>query len=172
VPAVLRIAASTSSQSGQSLGRYVGQLSGPLRPVGAYLAEMVDSLPRDMALFMLHTAVLDRFSAPLCQAVTQQKSSRELLDSIASRQLLLVPLDHDGRWYRYHTLLTAHLRQRLEAERGRPGPGRGILALCSGRPIADGPNDVPCYARRIPGPAGTDYRRQADSFPSGEDSHS
>jgi hypothetical protein len=26
-----------------------------LRPVGAYLAEMVDNLPRDMALFMLVT---------------------------------------------------------------------------------------------------------------------
>jgi LuxR family transcriptional regulator, maltose regulon positive regulatory protein len=118
-PAVLRIAASTSSQSGRSLGQYVGQLSGTLRPVGAYLAEMVDSLPRDMALFMLHTAVLDRFCAPLCQAVTQHKSSREFLDSIANRQLLLVPLDHDGRWYRYHALLTGYLRQRLEAEQGR-----------------------------------------------------
>jgi LuxR family maltose regulon positive regulatory protein len=79
---------------------------------------MVDNLSRDMALFMLHTAVVDRFSAPLCQAITQDKSSREFLDSIANRQLLLVPLDHDGRWYRYHTLLTAYLRQRLEAEVG------------------------------------------------------
>jgi LuxR family maltose regulon positive regulatory protein len=32
--------------------------------------------------------------------------------------LLLVPLDHDGRWYRYHTLLSAYLAQRLEAELG------------------------------------------------------
>jgi LuxR family transcriptional regulator, maltose regulon positive regulatory protein len=34
------------------------------------------------------------------------------------RQLLLVPLDQEGRWYRYHPLLGGHLRQRLEAEHG------------------------------------------------------
>jgi hypothetical protein len=34
----------TSSQSGQNLGQYIGQLSGTSRPIGAYLAEMVDGL--------------------------------------------------------------------------------------------------------------------------------
>jgi LuxR family transcriptional regulator, maltose regulon positive regulatory protein len=115
-PAALRIVASTFSQSGQNFGQYVRQLTGTLRPIGAYLAEMIDSLPRSMSLFMLRIAVLDKFSAPLCQAVTQDTSSQELLESIARRQLLLVPLDHDGRWYRYHTLMTAYLRQRLEAK--------------------------------------------------------
>jgi LuxR family transcriptional regulator, maltose regulon positive regulatory protein len=117
-PAALRIVASTSSQSGQNFGQYVRQLSGTLRPIGAYLAEMVDGLPRDMARFMLRTAVLDKFSAPLCQAVTEDTSSQDFLESIARRQLLLVPLDHEGRWYRYHALMTAYLRQRLEAELG------------------------------------------------------
>jgi len=106
-PAALRIAASTSSQSGQNFGEYVRQLSGTLRPIGAYLAEMVDGLPQDLALFMLRTAVLDRFSASLCQALTQDTASRRFLESIASRQLLLVPLDHNGRWYRYRALMTA-----------------------------------------------------------------
>ena len=117
-PAVLRIVAATSSQSKQNFSQYVRQLSATLRPIGAYLAEMVDGLPRDMALFMLRTAVLDRFSADLCKAVTQHKSSGEFLESIANRQLLLVPLDRDGRWYRYHHLLSAYLRHRLEAELG------------------------------------------------------
>ncbi len=117
-PAVLRIVAATSSQSKQNFSQYVQQLSATLRPIGAYLAEMVDGLPRDMALFMLRTAVLDRFSADLCKAVTQHKSSGEFLESIANRQLLLVPLDRDGRWYRYHHLLSAYLHHRLEAELG------------------------------------------------------
>jgi LuxR family maltose regulon positive regulatory protein len=117
-PAVLRIVAATSSQSGQNFSQYVRQLSATLRPIGAYLAEMVDGLPADMALFMLRTAVLDRFSADLCKSVSQHKSSGEFLESIANRQLLLVPLDRDGRWYRYHHLLSAYLRHRLEAELG------------------------------------------------------
>jgi ATP/maltotriose-dependent transcriptional regulator MalT len=117
-PAVLRIAASISAQSGQSLGRYVQQLSGTLRPIGAYLDEMMDGIPREVALFMLRTAVLDRFCAPLCQAVTQHRLSGDLLELIANRQLLLVPLDRDGSWYRYHALLSAHLREKLAAELG------------------------------------------------------
>lgn len=137
-PAVLRITASISSQSGQNLGHCAGQLSGTLRPIGAYLAEMLDGIPRDMALFMLRTAVLDRFSAPLCQAVTQHKSSRDFLESIANRQLLLVPLDHDGSWYRYHTLLSAYLRRRLEftgehrtgTPRRNYGPKRSSIHRC------------------------------------------
>ena len=120
-PAVLRIVAATSSQSKQNFSQYVRELSATLRPIGAYLAEMVDGLPRDMALFMLRTAVLDRFSADLCKAVTQHKSSGEFLESIVDRQLLLVPLDRDGRWYRYHHLLSAYLRHRLEAELGEEG---------------------------------------------------
>jgi ATP/maltotriose-dependent transcriptional regulator MalT len=117
-PAGLRIAASTFSQSGKNFGQYVRQLSGTLRPIGAYLAELVDVLPREMTQFMLRVAVVDKFCAPLCQAISQQKSSQDLLDWIANRQLLMIPLDHEGRWYRYHTLQLEYLRQRLEAELG------------------------------------------------------
>ena len=117
-PAVLRIVAATSSQSEQNFGEHVRQLSATLRPIGTYLAEMVDGLPGDLAPFMLRTAVLDKFSADLCKAVTQHNLSGEFLESIANRQLLLVPLDRDGRWYRYHHLLSAYLSQRLEAELG------------------------------------------------------
>jgi LuxR family maltose regulon positive regulatory protein len=31
--------------------------------------------------------------------------------------MLLTPLDNDGVWLRYHTLLAEYLRQRLEADR-------------------------------------------------------
>jgi LuxR family maltose regulon positive regulatory protein len=113
---VLRIVAATASQSGENFSQYVRQLSGSSRPIGAYLADMVDGLPGDMASFMLRTAVLDKFSVDLCKAVTQHKSSGEFLESIANRQLLLVPLDREGHWYRYHHLLSAYLRHRLEAE--------------------------------------------------------
>ncbi len=117
-PAVLRIIASTSSQPGQDFERYVHGLSSALRPIGAYLDEMLDGLPQDMVQFMMRTAVLDRLCAPLCQAVTGVGSNRNLLEAIEVRQLLLVPLDQEGRWYRYHPLLGGHLRQRLEAELG------------------------------------------------------
>ena len=62
---------------------------------------------------MLRTAILDRLSAPLCEAVAQTTMARALLASIEKRQLLLTALDQEGEWFRYHPLLAAYLRRRL-----------------------------------------------------------
>ena len=122
-PAALRIIASTSIQSRQDFGQYARNLSGAHRPIGSYLADMLDGLPRDVVLFMLRTAILDRLCAPLCDAVTGASSSRDLLGSIEKRQLLLAPLDEGGLWYRYHALLAEYLNQRLESEHALEIPG-------------------------------------------------
>jgi LuxR family maltose regulon positive regulatory protein len=122
-PAALRIVASTSLQLMQDFGEYVRNLSGTQRPIGAYLAELLDGLPREMVEFMLRTAILDRLYAPLCEALTGASSTRELLGSIEKRQLLLVPLDQEGQWYRYHPLLAEYLNQRLQSELGNEIPG-------------------------------------------------
>jgi LuxR family maltose regulon positive regulatory protein len=116
-PAALRIVASMPSRSGLNFREYVHNLSGSQRPIAAYLAEMLDGLPVEMADFMLRTAILDRLSGPLCEAVTGLTSSHAILASLAHRQLLLTPLDNTGMWFRYHTLLSEYLRQRLEAGR-------------------------------------------------------
>jgi LuxR family maltose regulon positive regulatory protein len=79
---------------------------------------MLDGLPQDIVQFMLRTAILDRFSAPLCQAVTGTGTSQDLLKAVESHQLLLAPLDQEGQSYRYHLLLAEHLRERLETQFG------------------------------------------------------
>lgn len=117
-PAVLRIVAATLSQSGQNFAGYVEGLSGALRPIGSYLAEMLDNLPHDLVQFMLRISILDRFSAPLCHAVTGSPLSHHFLTSLEAHQILLAPLDQEGHWYRLHRLLAGHLRQRLETELG------------------------------------------------------
>src|SRR5712675_2135294 len=121
-PAALRIISSLPSQSGFGLKEYVHNLSGSQRPIAAYLAEMLDGLPVELVDFMLRTAILDRLSGPLCEAVTDSSSSRTILASLAQRQMLLTPLDNDGVWLRYHALLAEYLRQRLEADRGIETP--------------------------------------------------
>jgi LuxR family transcriptional regulator, maltose regulon positive regulatory protein len=122
-PAALRIVASTSIQLKQDFGQYVRNLSGTQRPISAYLEEMLDGLSREMVQFMLRTAILERLCAPLCDVVTGASSSGELLGSIEKRQLLLSPLDQEGRWYRYHPLLAEYLIQRLQSELGNEIPG-------------------------------------------------
>jgi LuxR family transcriptional regulator, maltose regulon positive regulatory protein len=104
-----------ASQSGPDLRDYVHSLSGSQRPIAAYLSEMLDALPAELVDFMLRTAILDRLSGPLCEAVTGASSSRAILASLAQRQMLLMPLGNDGVWHRCHTLLAEYLRQRLEA---------------------------------------------------------
>jgi len=76
VAAALRIIASMPSQFGLAFKEYVQSLSGSQRPIAAYLSEMLDTLPVEMVDFMLRTAILDRFSGPLCEAVTGSSSSR------------------------------------------------------------------------------------------------
>jgi LuxR family maltose regulon positive regulatory protein len=129
-PAALRIISSMRRPSGVSLKQYVHELSGSQRPIAAYLTEMLDGLPVELVDFMLRTAILDRLSGPLCEAVTGLSSSRTILASLAQRQMLLTPLDNDGVWFRYHMLLVEYLRQRLEADRGIEVPelhGRAAL---------------------------------------------
>lgn len=115
-PAILRIIASTYSRSAAEFGQFASRLSGAARPIGAYFDEMLDGLSAVMVKFMLRTAILDRFSASLCQAVTGEEASDDMLESIERRQLLLTPLDQERQWYRYHPLLAGYLQERLERE--------------------------------------------------------
>src|SRR6201996_925052 len=117
-PAALRIIASMPSQFRPDLKEYVHNLSGSQRPIATYFAELLDGLSTELVEFMLRTAILDRLSGPLCEAVTGANSGRKILATLAQRQLLLMPLDNEGVWYRYHALLAEYLRQRLEADRG------------------------------------------------------
>jgi len=68
---------------------------------------------------LLRTAVLGRFCASLCDAVTGLAGSQDLLEEIERRQLFLVPLDNARRWYCYHALFAEKLRRELD--RTEPG---------------------------------------------------
>ena len=58
-------------------------------------------------------------SGPLCEAVLQLPGSAATLAELARSNLLLVPLDRQGEWYRYHHLF----RDMLLAELQRLEPG-------------------------------------------------
>jgi LuxR family transcriptional regulator, maltose regulon positive regulatory protein len=120
-PAALRIIVATSSAA-EGFGPYVRNLTAMQRPIGSYLDEMLDGLPAQLVSFMLRTAILDRLSAPLCEAVSGEASSQALLASIEKRQLLLTALDQEGNWFRYHPLLAEHLKERLASEFGTEFP--------------------------------------------------
>jgi LuxR family transcriptional regulator, maltose regulon positive regulatory protein len=114
-PALLRVFVSTPPRPGEDLAQRLQRLSGKGHPIAAYLEEMLDGLPRELVEAMLRTAIVDRFSAPLCQAITGAMSGERVLESMLSRQLLLAPLDQEGTWFRYHPILAEHLIFKLKS---------------------------------------------------------
>ena len=81
-------------------------------------SELLEHLPSEMVAFLTRTAVLERLSGPLCDAVTDTTGSDRVLASLHSSNLLLVALDRRREWYRYHHLF----RDLLRAELGQREP--------------------------------------------------
>ena len=109
--------------------------SGGDRQIVDYLAgEVLDREPDAVLRFLLCTSVLERFCAPLCEAVTGAGGAREMLDRVERSNYFLIPLDPRREWYRYHHLFAELLRHELE----RREPGSSVeLRRRAGRWLAD-----------------------------------
>ena len=102
--AALQLAA-LSLQGRADAAGFIDRFAGDDRFVVDYLVdEVLDRQPDDVRRFLLDTAVLDRLTAPLCEAVHAGPagSGRVMLDLLDRQNLFLVPLDDHRRWYRYH----------------------------------------------------------------------
>src|SRR5215217_2997238 len=75
--------------------------------------EVLERQPEEVRDFLLRTAVLDRFNASLCDAVTETGTSDELLRHCERNNLFILPLAGQGAWYRYHHLFADALREQL-----------------------------------------------------------
>lgn len=114
--AALRLAA-ISLRGHPDPGRFVAAFGGGHRDVLAYLGdEVLAAQPVKVQAFLLETAVLDRFCAPLCDAVTGHADAQAMIEQLVCASLFVVPLDDERRWYRYDTLFAELLRHRLHAE--------------------------------------------------------
>jgi len=93
----------------------VAELSGSQHYILDYLTEEVlRQQPEEVQTFLLYTSILDRLSAPLCDAVMQTQTSQQMLRHLETSNLFIVPLDMQLRWYRYHALFTEALYYQLE----------------------------------------------------------
>jgi LuxR family transcriptional regulator, maltose regulon positive regulatory protein len=115
-PAALYLAA-VALREERHLGRALESFAGSDALVLDYLRdEMLDGLTRGRLAFMLGTAVLDRVSGPLCDAVLQTTGSAQTLEEMERANLFLMPTDRKRVWFRRHQLfadvLLAELRRR------------------------------------------------------------
>ena len=118
-PAGLYLAALYLREGGPLASAAVS-FGGDDRLVSEYMeSEFLARISARQRVFLTRTAVLERMSGPLCEAVVELSGSAATLADLARSNLLLVPLDRRGQWFRYHHLF----RDMLLAELERLEPG-------------------------------------------------
>ncbi len=114
--AALQLAA-ISLQGRDDVEAFIAGFTGDDRYVVDYLVEEVLAIqPAPVREFLLRSSVLDRLSAPLCDAVVDGDDAVTMLRTLERENLFLVALDDRREWFRYHQLFADVLRARLLAE--------------------------------------------------------
>jgi len=106
------VALSLEGQSDTS--KFIRDLSGENRYIMDYLIEEVlNALSIDLKEFLLQTSILEKFSSQLCNKLLGIKDSQSILEKLEKRNLFIVPLDNERKWFRYQHLFADLLKQRL-----------------------------------------------------------
>jgi LuxR family maltose regulon positive regulatory protein len=109
--------AALSMQQQDDIPGFLQLFAGDHRYIVDYLTdEVLDRQPEAVRRFLLQTAILDRLTGPLCDAVTDQPASSAQLAALEQSNFFIVPLDQKRQWYRYHHLFRDVLHARLLAE--------------------------------------------------------
>lgn len=106
-------------------------LAGDTRDIADYLAtEVLRRLPPEIQRFLLHTSILERLNADICNAMLGRHDAQAEIERIEALGLFLFPLDLRRRWYRYHHMFRDFLRAQL---RGREPEAVAGLYRIAGR---------------------------------------
>ena len=120
--AALQLAA-LSIQGRDDVGGFIARFAGNDRYVVDYLVdEVLQHQPDPVRDFLLHSAVLDRLTGPLCDAVTGRADGSQMLMALERANLFIVPLDDRREWYRYHHLFADVLRAHMLSEQPEQVP--------------------------------------------------
>jgi LuxR family maltose regulon positive regulatory protein len=130
--------AALSMRDRQDVTGFIEGFSGTNRHILDYLIEEVlDSQSPEIQRFLLCTSILERLTAPLCDAVLANdegseeqghdrlvrpespasRQSASILEYLERSNLFLVSLDDERIWYRYHHLFAILLRVKLAQSR-------------------------------------------------------
>jgi len=112
--AALQLAA-LSMQGHDDVARFIAGFAGTDRYVVDYLVdEVLSRQPDEVRSFLLRTSVLDRLTGDLCDAVTESRGGRAMLEALYRDNLFVVPLDDRRHWYRYHQLFADVLQTHMQ----------------------------------------------------------
>ena len=106
--------AALSMRDASDISTFIESLKGTQRYILDYLVEEVlERQPKPLQSFLLRTAILERMCGSLSEAVVGEDTSvdgTEILEQLEQRNLFVVPLDNERKWYRYHHLFGELLR--------------------------------------------------------------
>ena len=130
--------AAISMRGRKDVAGFIQSFTGSHRFVLDYLVEEVlERQSESTQTFLLQTAVLDRLTGSLCDALTGQDDGQATLETLEHANLFIIPLDEERRWYRYHHLFAELLRQRLQAN--PPPLYSPPMGGMKGRPLSQPP---------------------------------
>lgn len=133
----LQLAGMTISKSNRNKEDIIQAFSARDRNLQEYLFEAVYGLQDEATQhFLLRTAPLNRFSATLCNVVTGGHDGQARLQQLEAANLFIIPLDREGRWYRYHHLFSEYLLTQLI--RSEPAQKQEICELAADWCINEG----------------------------------
>jgi LuxR family maltose regulon positive regulatory protein len=93
----------------------IRSFSGRVSEIADYLTEQVlAGFPESGRAMLRDLAIVDSFNAELAAALTGQPSAWQVVSGRAELEYLLVPLDDERYWFRYHHLLRDYLQHWLQ----------------------------------------------------------
>lgn len=124
--------AGLSLQQREDVDAFLMEFAGDNHNIRSYLLdEVLAGQSEELQRFLLFTSVLERLTAPLCEAVLGNAQSeadsaveqlqetipaQQILEYLERHNLFTTPLDEHCEWYRYHTLFAELLRFHLWRE--------------------------------------------------------
>ena len=73
--------------------------------------EVINTQAEKVRLFLLKTALLDRFNAEVCRVVTGMEDAPVVLDYVFQNNLFLNSLNDEETWFRYHHLFSKAVKK-------------------------------------------------------------
>jgi LuxR family maltose regulon positive regulatory protein len=109
---------------------FVAEFSGSERTVAEYLiAEVLERQPEHVRRLLLRTAMLERVSGPLADALTGDSGGERILQELERDNAFVVSLDAGRSLFRYHRMFADLLQ--LELRRAAPGEVHALHAAAA-----------------------------------------
>jgi LuxR family transcriptional regulator, maltose regulon positive regulatory protein len=108
------LAESSVAQIGYAIARFTDGFSGNHQDIREFLEqEVLRRQPEYVQAFLICTSFLEQLNGSLCDSVTGQTGSQELLERLDKANLFVVPVESAPPWYRYQRMFAEVLQARL-----------------------------------------------------------